>query len=374
MELFNKMVFLIPALNPTDSFLQLLEMLRLNEVISSNNIVVVDDGSRGENTHYFDIAEQKYGTHVLHHSENEGKESALKTGFNYVLENFEDYDGVVTLHLNGKHSIDTIQRGVNLFYKENEAIVFGTRYYKYPDGQEQEVDWTKTYSESVLQAITGLEFKNRKTGMMVLPMTYIDELIQIEGEDESYEVNVALFARNNQIRRLQVLIETIYMEDEVDAGEEKPSEEADENENQEGKNPLLRFFNYNAVFLKYIVSAVTTFIIDNGLFTIVLALFMVDTFVGITISTGIARIVSSVVNYLMNRFFVFKGAAEESTLKFFLLTAVKIIVSAILVSMANSVFTFIHTTILKIIVDGLLFTISYYIQKKYIFGEEARDS
>lgn len=369
MELFKKMTFIIPALNPTDSFLQLLEMLQLNGVASSN-IIVVDDGSREESKYYFDIAKQKYGTEVLQHPENEGKESALKTGFNYVLENFENHHGVVTLHLNGKHSIDTLQRCVNLFYDENEAFVFGTRYYKYPDGQENEDEWAKTYSDSILQAITGLEFKNRKTGMMVLPMTYIDELVQIEGEDESYEVNIALFARNNQIRRIQVLIETVHM----DSSEEDISENSEQSESQKPRNPLLRFFDYNAVFLKYIISAVTTFIIDNGLFTIVLALFMVDTFVGITISTGVARLVSSIVNYLMNRFFVFKGAGDESTVKFFALTAVKIVISAILVSMINSVVTFIHTTILKIIVDGFLFLISYYIQKKYIFGEEAQNS
>lgn len=80
---------LIPALNPDEKLLDLIQEL-LESSVPVQALVVVDDGSDQQAQPIFqrlaDMEDERI--HILHHEVNRGKGAALKTGFKYILENF----------------------------------------------------------------------------------------------------------------------------------------------------------------------------------------------------------------------------------------------------------------------------------------------
>ena len=76
-------VILIPAYNPPDNMISYLEDLRKN---GFTRIVIVDDGSREDRQHVFKEA-LKMGFTILHHDKNSGKGCALRSGFEYYMQN-----------------------------------------------------------------------------------------------------------------------------------------------------------------------------------------------------------------------------------------------------------------------------------------------
>lgn len=72
----------------------------------------------------------------------------------------------------------------------------------------------------------------------------------------------------------------------------------------------------------------------------------------------------------MNKAFVFKEGNRESIVKYFLLVIGQITLSASLVAVGNHLFPGVQLTIVKVIVDVVLFMMSYYIQKRFIFTKK----
>jgi len=125
-------------------------------------------------------------------------------------------------------------------------------------------------------------------------------------------------------------------------------------------------------FIKYIISALLSFFIDLGIFTIISKLlsFIIGD-IAIIIGTIIARIISSLVNYLLNKNKVFnhdngKSIDRSTLIKYYSLVVIQMFVSAFSVWITHKLIH-IDVTIIKIIVDGLIFIVNYFVQKKYIF-------
>ncbi len=116
-------------------------------------------------------------------------------------------------------------------------------------------------------------------------------------------------------------------------------------------------------FLKYIFSSGSSCIIDLGLFTIIFELLKKDTYASI-----LARIVSSLYNYIINRKFVFNSNQNKykSFILYYLLVIIQMFFSTLFVHILYSLIG-IYPTIIKIFVDLIIFFINYFVQKLYIF-------
>lgn len=128
-----------------------------------------------------------------------------------------------------------------------------------------------------------------------------------------------------------------------------------------------------STFLKYIISAGFSFVIDLVLFTLFLAIIkplLGD--VSIFVATIGARIISSFFNYLVNRNAVFKhnneqGKTDLNTLiRYYILVIIQMFVSSGLVFGIHKILP-INETIIKIPVDVFIFMVNYFVQKLYIF-------
>lgn len=120
------------------------------------------------------------------------------------------------------------------------------------------------------------------------------------------------------------------------------------------------------MFIKYILVAGISFLIDIVLFTIFNKIFNFN--FKIILATILARVVSSFVNYLLNRDKVFKSDENKikTAVKYYILVVIQMFVSAFLVDNLYKLIN-INATLIKVPVELFLFICNYIIQKVFIF-------
>ncbi len=124
---------------------------------------------------------------------------------------------------------------------------------------------------------------------------------------------------------------------------------------------------------RFVASSFGATLIDFGLFTLLFHFMKGHSPVyAEVISTVVARVCSSLLNFYFNQRLVFKnpGSMKTAMLRYYCLAVPQMLASAGLVTLINELLrnseTFI-TTGVKGIVDVTLFFISYFIQKKWVF-------
>ncbi len=127
---------------------------------------------------------------------------------------------------------------------------------------------------------------------------------------------------------------------------------------QKNKDEIIRI-------IKYVFSAGSSFVLDLVLFTFFHFIFK-DIRYSILICTVLARILSSIYNYLINSRLVFKSKTKSSIIKYYILVVVQMLVSAGLVSLIER-YVKVFVTIIKFGVDIVIFIVNYIIQKEVVF-------
>lgn len=118
------------------------------------------------------------------------------------------------------------------------------------------------------------------------------------------------------------------------------------------------------MFIKYIFVAGISFVIDIVFFSLFKFIFIGN----IIVATILARVISSFINYLLNKDKVFKSNEKNSKtiIKYYILVVIQMLVSAFAV---DNLYKLIHinATLIKIPVEFILFVCNYLIQKILIF-------
>ena len=180
-------------------------------------------------------------------------------------------------------------------------------------------------------------------------------MMTIKGERFEFELNMLIEAKESGTPFYEVPIRTIYIAS---------------NETSHF-NPLLDSIRIYSVFLKFILSS---FVVDILLFTLLASLLRgVLPGYHILIATVGARIVSSLFNFVINKNSVFKNTSPSvSTLvKYIVLCVVQVSLSAGLVW---TIFHFLgwNETLIKVIVDCLLFLFSFQLQREWVFKRKEK--
>ncbi len=128
---------------------------------------------------------------------------------------------------------------------------------------------------------------------------------------------------------------------------------------------MKKLFSKYQTIITYILFSSLSFIVDIVSFSVIL-FFLKDK---IMISSYLARTISSIFNYIVNKNIVFKNNEKKnikSMIMYFLLVIVNITISGTLV---KKIYFFIHynATLIKIVIDSLIFIINYFLQKYVIF-------
>lgn len=128
---------------------------------------------------------------------------------------------------------------------------------------------------------------------------------------------------------------------------------------------MKKLFSKYQTIITYILFSSLSFIVDIVSFSSIL-FFLKDK---IMISSYLARAISSIFNYIVNKNIVFKNNEKKnikSMIMYFLLVIVNITISGTLV---KKIYFFIHynATFIKVVIDSLIFIINYFLQKYVIF-------
>lgn len=342
-------VVVIPSLNPNDRLIELIKALTKS---GFSRIIVVDDGSSSESKHFFDSVRQNSCTVVLTHQENFGKGMAIKTALKYITENMHDSYGVVTADADGQHCVDDIVKCAYALYENKNKLIMGCRAFDDKAIPIRSRLGNKLTSR-MIKWLCGISLSDTQTGLRGIPYCHISAFMRVKGERFEYEMNMLLEAKSLGIKLVEIPIKTIYI---------------DENRTSHF-NPLKDSLKIYSIFFKFIASSLSSAIVDVSLFTVMTLLLkpvLPDMY--ILAATVIARVVSSVVNYIINHKTVFKAREGniKSVIRYYLLCAVQMLCSAALVYCGVSILM-INETISKLIVDIALFLISFYIQREWVF-------
>ena len=351
MDYKNQVLIIMPAFNPDYKMIDLIKELKGKGL---KNILIVDDGSKDELKHYFYEAQSEYGCRILTHAVNLGKGRALKNAFNCFLTEYTQLKGCVTIDADGQHSSEDILRCAEELINHPNHLVLGCREF---DGQDIPLrsKLGNKVTRNVTKLICGKQITDTQTGLRAIPKDMISELIGIPGERYEYEMNMLLEAVQKDWNISEVKIKTIYIE---------------ENESSHFR-PIVDSLKIYSVFLKFLFSSGLSFVVDISVFTLSTKLLGFSSMnQKIIFSTLLARIISSLLNYKVNKNIVFKssGNSKESLIKYYILCVIQMACSAILVASLYKVLK-IDEVIIKVIVDALLFMISFRIQKIWVFSK-----
>lgn len=350
-EYGRKVPIVIPAYEPDEKLTRLLEHLKTE---GFTQIVVVNDGSEGAGYQAIFEKAQEMGCTVLHHAVNQGKGRALKTAFNHCILAYPDAIGCVTIDSDGQHTVKDMTACMKALVESPDALVLGVRNFNQEGIPARSVFGNKTTSR-VMKALTGLSISDTQTGLRAIPVAFMKELLSEKGERFEFETNMLLATKETGRKIVEVPIETIYLE------ENKSSH----------FHPIRDSIKIYMIFLKFILSSLSSSIVDLCLFSFFLFLLEERSFGKLSyimMATVLARILSAIYNFTINYKVVFKSHdnAGRAIVKYACLAVFIMLASGFLVEKIYAL-TLWPEVLIKVPVDVLLFLVSFWVQREFVY-------
>ena len=344
----EEIIMIIPAYKPKDSIMcPFMEKLKKE----FSNIVIIDDGSGPEYIAFFKEM-QKKGFTVLKHHINLGKGRAIKTAFNYCLNTYPNMIGTITADCDGQHTVEDILKCAVALEKEPKAVVIGTRNF-----DASNVPFKSRYGNKLTRTMfslfVGIKITDTQSGLRGFGIHSMKIFLEISGERYEYETNMLIACKEKEMKITEVPIETVYIN----------------NNELSHFNPFRDSLLIYKLFIRYVFASVSSFLVDIFLFMVfmhILPEFSFGCVTTIVLATILARIFSSIYNFILNARVVFKNKGKDSLIKYFSLVGIQMLASAFLVS---KIFYYIKINIafLKIVVDVILFMINFTILREWVF-------
>ena len=204
----SQVVLLIPALNPDQKLLALLEALK--ESGWTDPVLLVDDGSSPDHRDIFDRA-ATLGCHVVRHAKNLGKGRGLKTGFNYCLAHFPDAIGSVTADADGQHTPADIAACADALRASPQSLVMGCRDFA-SAGVPLRSQLGNIITRNVMRLFCHVRVTDTQTGLRGISSSFMRHMLDVPGERFEYETNMLLETRAQHVPIREVTIQTLYIE------------------------------------------------------------------------------------------------------------------------------------------------------------------
>lgn len=348
------MVVLIPAYQPNEELIKLTEEFVAKTDFS---LVVVNDGSAPEKDIIFKQLPKEVT--VLKHDINKGKGRAMKTGMAYIAEHFPAAEGLVVVDADGQHILPDVLRVCDALKEHPDALVIGSRLFtgKVPFRSK----FGNTVTRYVFALASGSKVHDTQTGLRAFSVSRIEDMLSFKGERYEYEMNMLLGASERQIPIHEVYIETVYL---------------DEENSSSHFNPLKDSLRIYGCIIKFAGSSLIGFLVDYVL--VLLFAYLFGLFIGnpshvLLYSAVIARVISSLCNFLINRRLVFKSKENvaPTAAKYY---AVAVLILALNYVLLNAFNLGLHLplSVAKLIVEVLLFGVSLALQRFFVFRNKEK--
>lgn len=352
------MIVVIPAYEPDKKLIGVMQGL-LDK--TDYRIVVVDDGSSAEKQAVFSRIDEMHSNRVkvIHHEVNHGKGRAMKTAFEWIKSlNLKD-EGIITVDADGQHLLADIEKVCAVWAKNRSALVLGSR------GFTGKVPLRSRLGNGITRFVfavsTGVRVYDTQTGLRAFSTDLLDEMLSINGDRYEYEMNQLLVCTKKQIPIIEETIETVYI-----------------NENETSHfNTIKDSWRIYKVIFGFIASSIISWVVDYALVLILTKVFS-DVLSGdsfhlfsLTLEPKlpalvIARIISSLVNYTLNRRIVFE--TNGSVLRYYILAVFILAANYGLLALLTPS---IPLWIAQILSQLVLYPLSFILQRKFVFAKKA---
>jgi len=374
----NKIVIVLPAYDPDEIMLNFVHELQ-DQLSDQLSLLVVDDGSIPEkqDTVFAHLEAVKFCT-VLHHDVNRGKGAALKTAFSYLLEKYENdptFTGCVTADCDGQHSVPDIMRAIEELKQHPDNLILGCRTF-----QQDNVPWKSRFGNEctkfIFSKLLRQPVSDTQTGLRGLPVRLMERCLQIKGNRFELETEMLLVTNQVNCPIREYPIQTIYF-DQNSGTHFHPVKDA------------LRIYGIIFGFLfgrfcKFIITGLSSALLDVGIWAVIFHLlhryedrvFTVGDYqfhLRIVLACVVARICSSLYNFVLNRKFVFQDGRKQKNrvfsdiLKYYILAIFLLLGSLLLTELCSRWIPAQFMTAAKVVVDLFLFGISYFAQRYIVF-------
>ena len=342
---FSNLAILIPAFNPNQNIVDL--VLNLS-ILKWNEIIIINDGSSKESQIFFDALNKIENVRILTHPLNQGKGAALKTGIDYLNNKKNELYGVISADSDGQHLLEDIEKIANEVINRKNDIIFGVR--SFDNETPLRSKFGNKITKYLLYVFNGISLDDTQTGLRYLPVSIFNAFLTLPGKKYEFELECIFAIKKLGYNITQIPIKTVYIDDNKDSH----------------FRPLIDSARIYLVFIRFSLTSLLSFALDITIFT-----FFLSYLDSISLATFIARTLSGLFNFYLNRNFVFfaneKNSIFNHSIKYLVLWLTLLILSGAIVSSFQGSPNFIIIPF-KILVDLILFLLAFYVQKNIIFN------
>ncbi len=360
---------LIPSLSPDG---KLTAYVRTLLDADFGGVVVVDDGSPADSQAVFDEVGRMDGCIVLRHPVNRGKGAALRTGTEYIRDHTA-FNGVITADSDGQHTAEDTLALADRLTQDAREMILGARDFSL---KNKSIPFKSRagnrLTSCVFLLLYGHFLPDTQTGLRAYNRGMYDFMLEISGDRYEYETNALVVCAGRHVPVVNLPIATIYIDDNK-GSHFHPVRDS-------WRIYKILFGN----FFRYASASVLSTLLDLGLFSVlswwVLPLFidsahtvrLLNADLTVLIATAAARVCSAIFNYTVNKRFVFSlSSCRGAALRYFTLCAWVMLVSGFAVAAFKTALPSVNETVVKIIVDTVLFVVNYRLQKGWVFAGQA---
>lgn len=352
-------IVLIPSLEPETALITYVERLRQQ---GFEHIIIIDDGSGEDYRHIFSALEQG-GATLLVHERNQGKGAAIKTGLRWIKEHAPQSFSIITVDSDGQHTVPDVVNMARAAAENPEALVLGQR-----DFSSTETPWKSSFGNKVatvaFAVLHHVHLADTQTGLRAFGQELLDDMLTLPGNGFEYKTQMLVMAVKRQVPMVPVAISTVY-------------------ENDNGGTHFHPVRDSISV-IKALVGTLFSFSLSSlvcagvdlglawALFAVPLVGLPMHGYTHILVATGLARVISIALNFLINRTLIFRHQASvwPSLVKYLALSATLIVLSSTGVYLLSLVG--VAVALGKAICDCVLFFLSYRVQQSWVFASPRR--
>jgi len=348
----EKLIAIIPAYEPPPEFVDYAK-----EVADyALELVVVNDGSGREYDNVFEKINAINNVKYISYDTNRGKGYALKQAFKYCSEKYDESFVCVTADCDGQHAIEDIIHVAEISMEHPGALVLGSRNFDRPNVPKRSKAGNTSIRE-IFHLLYGLNIYDTQTGLRGFSVKSAKRFLSIRGNRFEFEMDMLIRAQKHNIHIFEIPIKTIYPDDPKD--------------HVSHYNPIKDSIRIVGTVIRnlnwYILSSALSAVLD------VLVFFVLSTFIlqkvdpiNTLIATVSARVASSVLNFTINRKYVFAGKSRRSIYRYYILWLCQLGASYGLIFLFGNVLG-LPMVPMKVAGDLLLSLLSYQIQRHWVF-------
>lgn len=358
----SKLCVLLPCYQPPGAVLSCVKMLHRAGV---EDILVVDDGSGATFAPLFEQLGACPGCEVIGYEKNRGKGGALKYGFAHIRATRPECGVVVTADCDGQHTVPDVMRVAQAAQQQPGTLVLGVRdFSRTADGKPVPLrsrlgNWCSTV---VFWLLHQFWLTDTQTGLRGFTAGLLEYLENVPGSRYEYETEVLTHCMRDKVPLKTLPITTVY-----------------ENNNETSHfHPLRDSSRIMGVMLRefgrFLAVSLGSAVVDLLLAWLLLDLLRPvmggSDLLRIGAATVLARLVSMVVNYTLNRILVFqaKQRPRRSFGRYLVLCAAVMVLSSGTVYLTSQYLLW-NEKLAKLVADSLLFLLSYRLQRMWVFAK-----